>query len=61
MSVHQWVDCLVLGIVLHQFSSTIFHSYGNIAIADEGLQYLGLCSALRAFEQRGIFIVPHLL
>ena len=26
----------------------------------EGLQNLGLCSALRAFEQGGIFIVPHL-
>jgi hypothetical protein len=29
--------------------------------AGEGLQNLGLCSALRAFEQGGIFIVPHLL
>ena len=27
----------------------------------EGLQNLGLCSALMAFEQGGIFIVPHLL
>jgi hypothetical protein len=27
----------------------------------EGLQNLGLCSALRAFEQGGIFIMPHLL
>jgi uncharacterized membrane protein YgcG len=27
----------------------------------EGLQNLGLCSALRAIEQWGIFIVPHLL
>jgi hypothetical protein len=26
-----------------------------------GLQNIGLCSALTAFEQRGIFIVPHLL
>jgi hypothetical protein len=30
-------------------------------IASEGLQNFGLCSALRAFEQGGIFIVPHLL
>jgi hypothetical protein len=30
-------------------------------IAGEGLQNLGLFSALRAFEQGGIFIVPHLL
>jgi hypothetical protein len=29
--------------------------------AGEGLQNLGLCSALRAFEQGGIVIVPHLL
>jgi hypothetical protein len=31
------------------------------SIAGEGLQNLGLCSALRAFKQGGIFIVPHLL
>jgi hypothetical protein len=30
-------------------------------IAGEGLHNLGLCSALRAFEQGGIFIVQHLL
>jgi hypothetical protein len=30
-------------------------------IAGEGLQHLDFCSALRAFEQGGIFIVPHLL
>ena len=30
-------------------------------LAGEGLQNLGLCSALRAFEQGGIFFVPHLL
>jgi hypothetical protein len=33
----------------------------DVTIAGEGLQNLGLCSALRAFEQGGIFIVPHLL
>jgi hypothetical protein len=33
----------------------------DVTIACEGLQNLGLCSALRAFEQGGIFIVPHLL
>jgi hypothetical protein len=27
----------------------------------KGLQNLGLCSAVMTFEQRGIFIVPHLL
>jgi hypothetical protein len=34
---------------------------GDVTIAGEGLQNLGLCSALRAIEQGGIFIVPHLL
>jgi hypothetical protein len=34
---------------------------GDVTIAGEGLQNLGLCSALRAFEQGWIFIVPHLL
>jgi hypothetical protein len=33
----------------------------DVTIAGEGQQNLGLCSALRAFEQGGIFIVPHLL
>jgi hypothetical protein len=41
--------------------SRIFHLYGDVTITGEGLQNLGLCSALRAFEQGGIFIVPHLL
>jgi hypothetical protein len=41
--------------------SRIFHLYGDDTIACEGLQNLGLCSALRAFEQRRIFIMPHLL
>jgi hypothetical protein len=35
--------------------------YGDVTIAGEGLQNLGNCSTLRAFEQGGIFIVPHLL
>jgi hypothetical protein len=42
--------------------SRTFHLYGDVTITGEGLQNLGLCSALRAFEQGGgIFIVPHLL
>jgi hypothetical protein len=41
--------------------SRIFHLYGDVTIAGEGLQNFGLCSALRAFEQGGISIVPHLL
>jgi hypothetical protein len=41
--------------------SRIFHLYGDVTIAGEGLQNLGLFSVLRAFRKGGIFIVPHLL
>jgi hypothetical protein len=41
--------------------SRIFHSYGDVTIVGEGLQNLGFCSVLRAFEQGGIFNVTHLL
>jgi hypothetical protein len=37
------------------------HSHGDVTITGEGLKNLGLCSALRVFEQGGIFIVPYLL
>jgi hypothetical protein len=49
-------------LIIYGFTSRsrIFHFYGNLTIAGEGLQNLGLCSALRAFEQGMIFIVPHL-
>jgi hypothetical protein len=50
------LDCLFI-----TSRSRIFHLYGDVTIAGEGLQNFGLCSALRAFEQGGIFIVPHLL
>jgi hypothetical protein len=57
------IDCLII----YGFTSRsrIFHLYGEVAIAGEGL-HLGLCSALKAFEQGGIFIVssegpPHLV
>jgi hypothetical protein len=39
----------------------VFHLYGDVTIIGEGLQNLGLCSVLRAFDQGVIFIVPHLL
>jgi hypothetical protein len=39
--------------------SRIFHLYGDVTIAGEGLQ--NLCLALKAFEQGRIFILPHLL
>jgi hypothetical protein len=37
-----------------------FHPYRDVTIASEGLQSFGISSALRAFEQVGIFIVPQL-
>jgi hypothetical protein len=37
-----------------------FFSY-DVTIAGEEPQNLGLCSTFRAFEQGGIFIMPHLL
>jgi hypothetical protein len=43
------------------FRSRIFYLYGDVTVADERLQNLNLCSALKVFEQGGIFIVPHLL
>jgi hypothetical protein len=52
------------GLIIYGFTSQsrIFHLYGDVTIADEGLQNLGLSSALMAFEQGGgIFIVLHLL
>jgi hypothetical protein len=39
----------------------IFHSYGALNPASEGLQSVGPYSVLMAFEVGGIFIVPHLL
>jgi hypothetical protein len=39
----------------------MFPLYGDDPTASEGLQNLGLCSVLKAFEQGGIFTVPHLL
>jgi hypothetical protein len=43
-------------LVVYGFTSRsrIFHLYGDVTIAGEGPQNLGLCSALRAFEQGGI-------
>jgi hypothetical protein len=54
---------LISWLVIYGFTSRsrIFHLYGDVTIAGEGLKNLGLCSTLRAFEQGRIFIVPHLL
>jgi hypothetical protein len=57
------MDLLLMWLIIYGFTSCsrIFHLYGDVTTAGEGLQNLGLCSALRAFEQGGIFIVQHLL
>jgi hypothetical protein len=54
---------LVDDMIIYGFTSRsrIFHLYGDVTIAGEGLQNLGLCSAPWAFEQGGIFIVPYQL
>jgi hypothetical protein len=44
-------------IYLKQLIDYIFHLYGDV----EGQQNFDLSSALRAFEQGGIVIVPHQL
>jgi hypothetical protein len=46
-------------LIIYSFTSRsrIFHWYGDVTIAGEGLQI----SVLRAPEQGGVFIVPHLL
>jgi hypothetical protein len=56
-------DWLIDWLVDYGFTSRsrIFHLCGDVTITYEGLQNLGLCSALRAIEQGGIFIVSHLL
>ena len=50
-------EWLIDWLIIHCFTSRsrIFHLYGDVTITGEGLQNLGLCSALRAFEQGGIF------
>jgi hypothetical protein len=58
-----WFKSINDWLIIYGFTSRsrIFHLYGDVTIAGEGLQNLGLCSALMAFEQGRIFIVPHLL
>jgi hypothetical protein len=51
------IDYLLFYVPLKNFSL----KYGDITISGEGLQNLGLCSALWAFNQGGGFIMPHLL
>ena len=46
-TIRQLIDWLII----YGFIARIIHLYGDVTITDEGLQNLGLCSALRVFEQ----------
>jgi hypothetical protein len=51
-------------VTIYRFTShsKIFPLYEDVTITGEGMQNLGLCSTLRAFEQGEIiFILSHLL
>jgi hypothetical protein len=50
---------LLVGYLLFYVPLMNFHLYADVTITGKELQNLGLCSALRAFEQGGIFIVPY--
>jgi hypothetical protein len=51
------IDFLIMYVPFKNWSLFLWRRH----IAGEGLQNLGLCSVLRAFEQDGIFTMPHLL
>jgi hypothetical protein len=52
---------LLINYRLFTFRSTISHSYGDTNTVGEGQLNKGLYLAVRAFEQGGVIIVPHLL
>jgi hypothetical protein len=54
-------SALVCLFILRLSQDFFNYMHGDVTITGEGLQNLGLCSALRVFEQGGIFIVPYLL
>ena len=53
--------CFLKKVYCFTSCSRIFHQYKDVTITGEVLQNLDLCLALRAFEQGGIFILPHIL
>jgi hypothetical protein len=55
------ISFYLINYLLFHVPLKLFYLYRDVTIAGEGLQNLGLYSALRAFEQGGIFIVLHLL
>jgi hypothetical protein len=48
-------------VIVLRLAQEIFTYLETSPLFGEGLQNLGICSALRAFEQGGIVTVPHLL
>jgi hypothetical protein len=60
MARHEEADVIIMQQIDLISHARIFHLYGDVSITGKGLQNLGLCLALKAFEQGGIFIVPHL-
>jgi hypothetical protein len=55
---HLW---LIINLLFY-VPSRIFHLYSDITTGGaERQQNLGLCSVLRAFDEGGVFIVPHQL
>jgi hypothetical protein len=54
-----WCIKIVYVLLLHYHFYLLV--YGDVTITGDGLQNIGLCLALRTFEQGGVFIVPHLL
>ena len=52
--------CILIVCILFYVSLKDFFPNWNVTIGGEGLQNLDLFFVLRAFEEGGIFIVPHL-
>jgi hypothetical protein len=52
---------LIIDYLRFYFPFKNFHLHEDVTIAGEGLQNLGLCWALMAFDQGRNFTVPHLL
>jgi hypothetical protein len=52
---------MILFVCLFLAARAIFSYLAAVTITGDGAANFGLCSALRAFEQGGIFIVPHQL
>ena len=52
---------MICFVCCFMFCWQIFRSYREIPLTSEGLQKLGLCSALATFEKKRWFFAPHLL